>query len=187
MDFLKKRTQQFCGTAGGIVVAGIFAVVFGNLMKLTGACEHSNQLSMIVSEIKFDFEGIMISGIIVGALGACMDVGMSIASSINELSENAKDKSVKNLIKSGMNIGKDVMGTMTNTLILAYVGSSLIVILLFKGIGLETYQIANNTELVIEEVLRAIAGSFGLVFTIPITALVSAFVMGKKENEFNEE
>ena len=155
-------------------------------MKLTGACEHSNQLSMIVSDREFDFEGIMISGIIVGALGACMDVGMSIASALNELSHKASGMTVKGLIKSGMNIGKDVMGTMTNTLILAYVGSSLIIVLLFKGIGLESYQIFNNTELVVEEVLRAIAGSFGLVFTIPITTCVSALLMGEKKNDYSE-
>lgn len=185
--FSKKTFAAVLGTAGGIIVAGIFAVVFGNLMKLTGACEHSNQLSMIENGGRFDFEGIMISGIIVGALGACMDVGMSIASSINEISETTKGISIKKLMKSGMNIGKDVMGTMTNTLILAYVGSSLIVILLLKGYGLEAYQIANNTELVVEEVLRAIAGSFGLVFTIPITTFVSSVLMGKRENEFNEQ
>lgn len=184
--FSKKTYAAVLGTAGGIIVAGIFAVIFGNLMKLTGACEHSNQLSMIENGARFDFEGIMISGIIVGALGACMDVGMSIASSLHELSENVKGMTVKQIIKSGMNIGKDVMGTMTNTLILAYVGSSLIVILLLKGNGFEAYQIANNTELVIEEVLRAIAGSFGLVFTIPITTCVSALLIGKKENDFNE-
>ena len=182
--FTKKTMAAVLGTAGGIIVAGVFAVIFGNLMKLTGACEHSNQLSMIENGSRFDFEGIMVSGIILGALGACMDVGMSIASSIHELSENAKDNSFQMLLKSGMNIGKDVMGTMTNTLILAYVGSSLIVILLLKGNGFEGYQIFNNTELVVEEVLRAIAGSFGLVFTIPITTVISSLLMGKKENEF---
>lgn len=185
--FSKKTLAAVLGTAGGIIVAGLFAVIFSNLMKLTGACEHSNQLSMIENGSRFDFEGIMISGIIVGALGACMDVGMSIASSIYEISVTGKNMTMKQLIRSGMNIGKDVMGTMTNTLILAYVGSSLIVILLFKGNAFEAYQIANNTELVVEEVLRAIAGSFGLVFTIPITTLISAVLMGKKENEFHEE
>ena len=90
---------------------------------------------------------------------------------------------IKKLIRSGMNIGKDVMGTMTNTLILAYVGSSLTVILMLKGYGFEAYQIANNTQLVLEEVVRAIAGSFGLVITIPITTLVSSVLMGKRESD----
>lgn len=184
--FSKKTIAASLGTVGGIIVAGIFAIVFGNLMKLTGACDHANQLSMIENGGRFDFEGIMVSGIIIGALGACMDVGMSIASALHELSVEGDGMTVKKLIKSGMNIGKDVMGTMTNTLILAYVGSSLLVILLLKGNGFEAYQIANNTELVIEEVLRAIAGSFGLVFTIPITTVVSSLLMGKKESEFNE-
>ena len=184
--FSKKTIAASLGTVGGIIVAGIFAIVFGNLMKLTGACDHANQLSMIENGDRFDFEEIMVSGIIIGALGACMDVGMSIASALHELSVEGNGMTVKKLIKSGMNIGKDVMGTMTNTLILAYVGSSLLVILLLKGNGFEAYQIANNTELVIEEVLRAIAGSFGLVFTIPITTVISSLLMGKKESEFNE-
>ena len=125
----------------------------------------------------------MISGIIVGALGACMDVGMSIASALHELSVEGNGMTIKKLIRSGMNIGKDVMGTMTNTLILAYVGSSLTVILMLKGYGFEAYQIANNTQLVLEEVVRAIAGSFGLVITIPITTLVSSVLMGKRESD----
>ena len=177
--FTKQTLAASLGTAGGIIVAGIFATVFGNLMKLTGACEDSLQLSMIEGGSRFNFENIMISGVIVGALGACMDVGMSIASALHELSVEGNGMTIKKLIRSGMNIGKDVMGTMTNTLILAYVGSSLTVILMLKGYGFEAYQIANNTQLVLEEVVRAIAGSFGLVITIPITTLVSSILMGK--------
>ena len=181
--FTKQTLAASLGTAGGIIVAGIFAIVFGNLMKLTGACEDSLQLSMIEGGSRFNFENIMISGVIVGALGACMDVGMSIASALHELSVEGNGMTIKKLIRSGMNIGKDVMGTMTNTLILAYVGSSLTVILMLKGYGFEAYQIANNTQLVLEEVVRAIAGSFGLVITIPITTLVSSVLMGKRESD----
>lgn len=183
--FSKKTIAASLGTAGGIIVAGIFATIFGNLMKLTGACNHAMQLSMLDPESSFNFENIMISGVIVGALGACMDVGMSIASALHELSVEGDGMTVRKLINSGFNIGKDVMGTMTNTLILAYIGSSLLVVLLLKGFEFETYQIINNTELVLEEVLRAISGSFGLVVTIPITTLVSALLMGKP-NDFNQ-
>jgi uncharacterized membrane protein len=181
--FSKKTLAASLGTAGGIIVAGIFATIFGNLMKLTGACDHSMQLSMLENGDRFNFENIMISGVIVGALGACMDVGMSIASALHELSIEGKGMTVRRLIKSGFNIGKDVMGTMTNTLILAYVGSSLLVVLLLKGLEFETYQIVNNTELVLEEVLRAISGSFGLVVTIPITTIVSALLMVKSDDD----
>ncbi len=180
--FSKKTIAATIGTIGGILVAGIFATIFGNLMKLTGVCEHANNLSMAENVPNFNFEDIMISGIIIGALGACMDVGMSIASSIHELSVEGYGMTKKQLIRSGMNIGKDVMGTMTNTLILAYVGSSLLIILLLRGYNFEPYQIFNNVELVVEEVLRAIAGSFGLVFTIPITTLVSSALMGNGNN-----
>lgn len=182
----KKTLAAILGTTGGIIVAGIFAITFGNLMKLTGSCSDALTLSMMQEGKDFDYEGIMVAGIIIGALGACMDVGMSIASSLHELSVETKGMTTKKLIKSGMNIGKDVMGTMTNTLILAYAGSSLIIILLFKGYNLELYQILNNTEQVLEEVLRAIAGSFGLVFTIPITAIISSILMGKKEEMKDE-
>lgn len=182
----KKTVAAILGTTGGIIVAGIFAMIFGNFMKLTGSCSDALTLSMMEEAKNFDYEGIMVAGIIIGALGACMDVGMSIASALHELSVESGGMTTKKLIKSGMNIGKDVMGTMTNTLILAYVGSSLIIILLFKGYNLEPYQIFNNTEQVLEEVLRAIAGSFGLVFTIPITAIISSILMGKKEETKNE-
>ena len=186
--FSKKTIAASLGTIGGILVAGIFALVFGNFMKLTGVCDHALQLSMIEDGGRFNLEYLMISGIIVGALGACMDVGMSIASSLHELSVEGNGMTIRKLIKSGMNIGKDVMGTMTNTLILAYVGSSMMVILLVKGWGFEAYQIANNAELVLEEVLRALAGSFGLVVTIPITTLISSVLMGRKDdNLFYDE
>lgn len=187
--FSKKTIAASLGTIGGILVAGIFATVFGNLMKLTGVCDHALQVSMLEDGSRFNLEYLMISGIIVGALGACMDVGMSIASALHELSIEGNGMTIRKLIKSGMNIGKDVMGTMTNTLILAYVGSSMLVMLLVKGWGFEAYQIANNTELVLEEVLRALAGSFGLVVTIPITAVVSSILMGRKDDDlfYDEE
>ena len=96
------------------------------------------------------------------------------------MKEEVPDISVKRLIKAGMNIGKDVMGTMTNTLILAYVGSAMTTILLFIGNNFEMYDILNQ-EMIAEEILRAIAGSMGLVCTIPLTAIVSAVIMGKKD------
>ncbi len=176
----KKTLAAIIGTIAGVVAAGVIGMVFSNLMMLSGINEHARMLSVAVSEEQkmFDFRGIMLAGIMISALGACMDVGMSIASSVSELKKENPDMTPTKLIKSGMNIGRDVMGTMTNTLILAYVGSSLLVILLLKGLEFETYQIINNTELVLEEVLRAMAGSFGLVATIPITTVISAFLMG---------
>ena len=106
-----------------------------------------------------------------------MDVGMSIASALHELKTEKPDITVKGLIKSGMNIGKDMIGTMTNTLILAYTGGALITILIFAVGDLDIYEVLNK-EIIIEEILRAIAGSIGLICTIPLTTFVSGMLMG---------
>ena len=106
-----------------------------------------------------------------------MDVGMSIASALYELKSEKPEITVKGLIKSGMNIGKDMIGTMTNTLILAYTGGALITILIFAVGNLDLYEMLNK-EIIIEEILRAIAGSIGLIFTIPLTTVISGMLMG---------
>ena len=104
-----------------------------------------------------------------------MDVGMSIASSLDELKNKTKDMDWIELFKSGMNIGKDVIGTMANTLILAYVGGSLTLILLFMACDFNFVQILNK-ETIAQEIISAIAGSMGVVYTVPITAFVYSFL-----------
>ena len=99
-----------------------------------------------------------------------MDVGMSIASSLDEIKMKNPDITGAELFKSGMNIGRDVIGTMTNTLILAYVGGSLTLILLFMACKMNLYEILNK-ETIAEQIISAIAGSMGVVYTVPITAL----------------
>jgi len=119
----KKALAAITGTSGGIIIAGLFAIIFGNAMDLTGVNEEVGEMVGAVSEIgAYNFKGILFSGIIIGALGACMDVSMSIASALHELICENPNLSVKKMMRAGMNIGKDMMGTMTNTLILAYTG-----------------------------------------------------------------
>lgn len=178
--FNKKAIAAILGTTGGILIAGIFAVLFGNMMALSGVTEDARLLEGLMESVTFDFKGILFSGIIIGALGACMDVSMSIASALHELKEESPNLSVGKMIKAGMNIGKDMMGTMTNTLILAYTGGSIVLILVFMKLDLQFYEIINQ-EMMIEEVLRAIAGSFGLVVTIPFTTVVTSLLMGKRK------
>lgn len=176
--FNRKSYAAMIGTTGGIIVSGLLAIIFGNLMNLSGMCEESGLLAGLSDVAKgFDFRGILFSGIIIGALGACMDVGMSIASALYELKTEKPDITVKGLIKSGMNIGKDMIGTMTNTLILAYTGGALITILIFAVGDLDIYEVLNK-EIIIEEILRAIAGSIGLIYTIPLTTIISGILMG---------
>lgn len=176
----KKTLAAIIGTTAGIIVAGILAIIFGNQMKLSGIDEESYMLTTADVNTVFDFKGIMFSGIIIGALGACMDVGMSLSSAMYELKKESPEISKKRLFKAGMNIGKDMMGTMTNTLILAYVGSSTCCILLFMGFNFQMFEILNQ-EKIAEEILRSLAGSMGLVCTLPLTAFVSAMLFGNKK------
>ena len=117
--------------------------------------------------------GLFVSGILISSLGAVMDVSMSIASSVTELSEVNPGMSSRSLFRSGMNIGRDMIGTMTNTLILAFAGTSLNLMIIMFAAGMQPYQLLNNNDTIME-VIRAIAGSIGLVLAVPLTAAVAS-------------
>jgi len=110
--FNKKSLAAIIGTSAGVVIAGIISLVSGKLAHLTGITgEASEQLIYIVSSFPINIKGIMFAGIIISSLGAVMDVGMSIASVIFEIHEKAPGLVKAELFKSGMNVGKDIMGT----------------------------------------------------------------------------
>lgn len=169
--FNKKILTAALGTLGGVLSAGIMALIFNNLAKMTGASEDAIQLSINIASINFEFRDLLFSGIVISALGACMDVGMSIASSLDEIKMKNPEITWTELFKSGMNIGRDTIGTMTNTLILAYVGGSVSLILLFMASDLSVLEILNK-ETIAEQVISALAGSMGVVYTVPITSFV---------------
>lgn len=180
----KKILTAAIGTLGGVISAGGIALFFNHLAKMSGACEDAIQLSINMSTISFNFRDLLFVGIIISAIGACMDVGMSIASSLDEIKMKNPDITWKELFKSGMNIGRDVIGTMTNTLILAYVGGSLTLILLFMACNMEFTEILNK-ETIAEQVIAAIAGSIGVVYTVPITSFVYS-VLNKDRVIYNK-
>jgi uncharacterized membrane protein len=167
----KKILTAALGTLGGVLTAGIVAVIFNKLAKMTGASEEAIQLSVNMLSVDFNFRHLLFAGIIISALGACMDVGMSIASSLDEIKMKNPDITWKELFMSGMNIGKDIIGTMSNTLILAYVGSSITLILLFMASDMNIVEILNK-ETIAEQIVSAIAGSIGVIYTVPITSFV---------------
>ncbi|MFG6319361.1 MAG: YibE/F family protein [Clostridia bacterium] len=175
----RKIITAAIGTLGGVIMSGVMAAIFSYLAKLSGACEDAIQLSISMKTVTFNFRDLIFAGIVVSALGACMDVGMSIASSLDEIKNKTKDITWQELFKSGMSIGKDVIGTMTNTLILAYVGGALKLILLFLACDMQLGEILNK-ETIAEEIISAIAGSMGVVYTVPITAFVYSFLNRKK-------
>lgn len=167
----KKIITAALGTLGGVISAGIVASIFNYLCRMSGAGEDAVQLSISMTTMVFDFKDLLFAGIIISALGACMDVGMSIASSLDEIKIKNPTITYKELFASGMNIGRDAISTMTNTLILAYVGGAITLILLFMASNVSFVDIMNK-ETIAQEIVSAIAGSMGVVYTVPITAFV---------------
>jgi len=149
------------------------------LVTMTGLGNMEAQMLLYSNHpVDFNISGILFASILLGTLGAVMDVCMSIASAINEITDANPLLSTMELFKSGMNIGRDVMGTMVNTLILAYVGTSVFLILIFMVNNIPYIDIL-NMDLVATEIVRALAGTIGLICAIPLTAIVAA-VLEKK-------
>jgi len=172
----KKTLSAIIGTTGGIITAGLLAFAFGSLAKLTGLSEHETQMLMYIPQgVAFDFRGMLFAGIIIGALGAVMDVGMSIASAMYEIESTKPDIDGRDLMRSGMNVGRDLMGTMSNTLILAYTGGALQLMLLFTAYQVPFLEIV-NMDMIAAEIIRALAGSIGLICTIPLTVIVAGTI-----------
>lgn len=175
----KKTLCAIAGNIGGLAVAGILTAVLGKVLHLTGAVdEQAIYLLYLNQEHPIDLNAVIFGGIVIGALGATMDVAMTIASALHELAENMDNKSFYVMLKSGFNIGRDAMSTMTNTLVLAYIGSSLSVVLLLAGSDSSLLSLFNR-EMIVVEVIRAIVGSIGILCAIPITSVLAAYIYNR--------
>jgi len=170
-----KSLSAALGTLSGVAIAGILAFVVGKMIHLTGMSSEESRILLYSMNLKIDYQGLLFGSILLGALGAVMDVGMSIASAVDEVRKVHPEANFQNLFNAGMNVGRDVMGTMSNTLILAYTGSALPLLLLLIANKVSFSKII-NLEMIASEVVRALAGSIGLVLCIPITALISALM-----------
>lgn len=181
--FSNKSLAAIIGTISGVLVAGLIAFFVGNKIRLTGLSgEEATMLMYTPQGIEFDFKGLLFSGIILGALGAIMDIGMSISSAIEEINIANPDLNQKELFKAGMNVGKDIMGTMTNTLILAYTGASIPLLLLFMAYETSLTKII-NLDVIASEIVRSLSGSIGLILTIPLTAIIASILIKRKTNK----
>lgn len=169
-----KSISAIIGTSAGVIIAGLISYYVGIKANLTGlSAEEATMLMYIPQGIDFNFRNLLFSGIILGTLGATMDVGISIASSIEEIHNANKDLTKGQLFNSGMNVGKDVMGTMTNTLILAYTGSSIPLLLVFMAYETSLVKVF-SLDIIATEIVRSLSGSIGLILTIPITAFIAS-------------
>ncbi|MBC2398656.1 putative membrane protein [Clostridium tetanomorphum] len=166
----KKSFSSLIGTVGGITVAALVTYLMGNSLNISMNSEEIVQLSRLSENINFNFQSIFFSSVVIGALGANIDMSMSVASAMNEIKESNKNITNLEFIKCGMNVGRDVIGTMCNTLILAYVGSSLVTLMIFVAYNINFTYIANLQEISIE-ILRSLAGSMGIILSVPLTVI----------------
>ncbi|MPW26105.1 YibE/F family protein [Alkalibaculum sp. M08DMB] len=173
----KKSIAAILGTTGGLLTAVLISIIIGKMANLRGLSgEEAQMLMYIPQEIQFNFQGLLFAGIMIGALGAVMDVSISIASAMEEIKNVGNKLNFREMFKSGMNVGKDIMGTMSNTLILAYTGTSIPLLLLLMAYD-EPISKLINMEFLATEVIRALSGSIGLILSIPITAFIAAILM----------
>jgi hypothetical protein len=172
-----KSAGAIIGTIGGILVAGLLAILAIHFTYLTGIDEEQAGMLKVLYLQDVDFRELLFAGIVLGALGAVMDVAVSIASAQYEMKLLAPKTKFQTLVTSGLNVGRDVMGTMANTLVLAYIGGALPLILLISAQPDLPLLHVMNLNMIATEVVRSLIGSIGLLCAIPITAYATAFLI----------
>lgn len=177
----RKTLCATLGCVGGVAAAGLFAAAAGTVSPINGFnLPEAEELVLRAADQGLQISGLFVSGILVASLGAVMDVAMSIASACWELRQVDPKLPRTALFRSGMNIGRDAMGTMANTLILAFAGSSLNTLLLCQVYDYPLIQIFNADAIAVE-MIRGVAGSIGILLTVPLVALLSAHLMSPRK------
>jgi len=173
------------GCVCGVLCAGLTVLISDKFLNMTGMLEEESvYLIQLYPDNPINLKAIIFAMIIVGAVGAVMDVSMSISSSLYELRLKSPHIRPVELMKSGFTIGRDMMGTMANTLVLAYIGSSLTSVLLLVAYNAGIEQVINK-EMIVAEILQALAGSLGMLLTLPLTSAVCAAIYYNREEKNN--
>lgn len=175
-----KTVVAAIGSMLGVLAGAVFALIAQNAMSITTyQMDEAETLLLITSTTELTIRDLFLCGILISCMGAVMDVSMSICSAVAEIHQVDRSLGMAKLFASGMNIGRDAMGTMANTLILAVAGTSLNMMLMIYSYDVSFQQLM-NTDFVAIEIIQCIAGSVGIVCTVPLVALLSAAVFGKK-------
>lgn len=177
------------GSLGGLLIISVITVLMSGILKITGlVSEDSLYLIQMDTTEPINLTAVVFASITIGAMGAVLDIAVDIVAALSEIYRNDLHISLNKTLKSGIIIGQDIVGSMSNTLILAYIGSSLsLILLVLVNTGSVTELL--NSELIIVEILQALAGSIGILFTIPLTALSYGVLcnisLGKKTADKN--
>lgn len=174
------RKKTVCAMLGAVAGTAL-ALLFGLLAQgLTRIDDVEPLLQLRQTGTPIGLRGLLVGGIVISALGAVMDVTMGIASSLSEVHAANPELSRRELFRSGMNIGRDMVGTMTNTLILAFLGSGFTLILYLYSLGLSPRQLLSSAYVSLE-VVSGVASSVGVILSIPLTALITAEVFTREK------
>jgi len=179
--FDKRLLASFCGAMLGITLTAILSVICTKGFKIHGAVMAYSETLLYSGFESLNLTRIFMSAISIGASGAVMDLSVDITSAVNEVVRNCPNISRKNAIASGMSVARAAMGTMTTTLLLAYSGSSIALLMTFMAQGTPVYNILNYKRIA-AEVIDTIVGSFGLATTAPFTALLAGIVLPKTKS-----
>ncbi|MBR6407707.1 MAG: YibE/F family protein [Clostridia bacterium] len=175
----RKTASTILGCTFGVLTAAGLFLLCDMALRLTGfISESSMYLLMLKPDNPISLKAVIFGGVVIGAMGAVMDVAMDISSSLYEVKRHAPGISFGELVKSGIRIGRDIMGTMANTLVLAYIGSSLTTVLLLITYATSVTELFNREE-IITEFTQAIIGSTAILLTVPLTAIVCGLLYGR--------
>ena len=177
----RKTCAATLGTLAGVVLAGISAWCFSKASGITGFnVSDIETLMTLWNTNRIQVGGLLFSGLLISCLGAVMDVAMSISSAIEEIYRQNTSLTRKELFKAGLRVGRDMMGTDSNTLILAFAGSSVSTLLLDYSYDLPYQQIINSNNIGIA-IMQGLAGSFGIVLSVPFTVLICTVLFHKSK------
>ncbi|MEG0295823.1 MAG: YibE/F family protein [Clostridium sp.] len=175
-----KTLSAILGTVLGVIISGVFAFGFGYFANISGNnVADIEELVFIASQSELKIGGILFAGILIASLGAVMDVSMSVASTINEIYDKNPSLSKNELFKSGINVGRDMMGTMSNTLILAFTGGSLNTLVLIYAYNMQYNQVINMYSIGIE-IMQGVSGSIGVILTVPLVSFIASRLLASK-------
>ena len=183
--FDRRCISAVSGTFLGILVTCLLGSLFTDLFQIHGAVMSSSESLLYAGYQDLNLTRIFMASIFIGASGALMDLSVDITSAVHEVVEKRPDIGWKEAVRSGMNVGRSAMGTMTTTLLLAYSGGYIALLMVFMAQGTPLVNILNYKH-VAAELVHTVIGSFGLVTVAPFTALCAGVLLSQKKKDLEE-
>jgi uncharacterized membrane protein len=169
-----KSIAALLGTAASLILTALLALLFTNLTHLTGLASEE-AIFLQVGNADVSLQGLLLAGMVIGALGVLDDVTISQASTVLALRRANASFGFRQLFGRALNVGRDHVSATVNTLVLAYVGASLPILLLFSAADLGVSE-ATNLEVVAKEIVATLVGSIGLIAAVPVTTALAALL-----------